>query len=170
MRRSRCDFPHNCLTFIHLRVSRSTIRQIYIFSKSCNFSIQWKNVSFLLYPLEQDSMIYSIHRSALTLDSQECPHTWCTANISLIFKSGDSAVPSNFRPIALISVLGKIFHKILASRLEQYAIDSEVIDPSTQKGFLIGINSINGMVELSMSAILEHARGNGLPGQLLSLL
>ena len=45
---------------------------------------------------------------------------------------------------------------------EQYAIDSEVIDPSTQKGFLIGLY---GMVELSMSAILEHAKGNGLPGQ-----
>ena len=44
--------------------------------------------------------------------------------------------------IALTSVLGKIFHKILASRLEQFAIDNEVIDPSTQKGFLKGINGV----------------------------
>ena len=58
--------------------------------------------------------------------------------------------------------MGKIFHKILASRLEQFAIDNEVIDPSTQKGFFKGIN---GVIEhtFSMSAILEHARSNGLP-------
>ena len=83
-------------------------------------------------------------------------------NLSLIYKSGDPAIPANFRPIALTSVLWKIFHKILASRLEQYAIDSRVIDPSTQKGFLKGIN---GVIEhtFSMSAILERARSKGLP-------
>ena len=100
--------------------------------------------------------------SKILLQTQECPHTWCTANLSLMYKSGDPTVPANFRPIALTSVLGKIFHKIIASRLEQYAIDNEVIDPSTQKGFLKGIN---GVIEhtFSMSAILEHARSNGLP-------
>ena len=80
--------------------------------------------------------------SKILLKTQECPHTWCTANLSLIYKSGDPAVPANFRPIALTSVLGKIFHNIIASRLEQYAIDNEVIDPSTQKGFLKGINGV----------------------------
>ena len=100
--------------------------------------------------------------SKILLRTQECPHTWCTANLSLIHKSGDPADPANFRPIALTSVLGKIFHKILASRLEQFAIDNEVIDPSTQKGFLKGINGVNEHT-FSMSAILEHARSNGLP-------
>lgn len=90
---------------------------------------------------------------------QECPHTWCTATFSLIYKSGDPDAPANFQQIALTSVLGKIFHKTLVSRLEQYAIDKEVIDPSTQKGF------INGVIEhtFSMSAILEHARSPDLP-------
>ena len=46
--------------------------------------------------------------------------------------------------------------------MKQFAIDNEVIDPSIQKGFLKGIN---GVIEhtFSMSAILEHARSNGLP-------
>lgn len=110
----------------------------------------------------------SVHRFLATLYnkilfiSQASPPSWCTAHISLIHKSGDSSNPANFRPIALTSVLGKIFHKILASRLEQYAIDSEIIDQDIQKGFLKGIN---GVIEhtFSMSAILEHARSNGLP-------
>ena len=101
--------------------------------------------------------------SKILLKTQECPHIWCTANLSLIYKSGEPTAPANFRPIALTSVLGEIFHKILTYRLEQYAIDNGVIDSSTQKkGFLKGIN---GVIEhtFSMSGNLEHARSNGLP-------
>ena len=46
----------------------------------------------------------------------------------------------NFRLIALTSVIEKLFHKILAIRLEEYTLSNSIIDTSLQNGFLRGIN------------------------------
>ncbi len=40
------------------------------------------------------------------------------------------------------SVIPKLFHKILAKRLESYLLDNDIINPSVQKGFLTGINGV----------------------------
>ena len=49
-------------------------------------------------------------------------------------------LPANFRPIALTSVVGKLYHKIIALHLEWFILDNNVIDANLQKGFLTGIN------------------------------
>ena len=100
--------------------------------------------------------------SKVLLENQEAPHPWSGARIKLIHKGGDTNIPSNFRPIALSSVVGKIFHKILATRLENFAIDNNIIDTSAQKGFL---TNINGTMEhiFAISAIVQNAMENGLP-------
>ena len=68
----------------------------------------------------------------------------------------------NFRPIALTSVFPKLFHKILAKRLERFLLDNDIVDPSLQEGFLSGIN---GTVEhiFSICSILDNAIQHGLP-------
>ena len=42
--------------------------------------------------------------------------------------------------IALTSCVGKIFHQIVADRIEKFAISNNLIDPAMQKAFLKGIN------------------------------
>jgi len=98
--------------------------------------------------------------SKVLLENQEAPHPWSGATIKLIHKSGDTNIPSNFRPITL-SVVGKLFHNILATRLENFAIDN-IVDNSAQKGFL---TNINGTMEhiFAISAIVQNAMENGLP-------
>ena len=76
---------------------------------------------------------------------------------SLVPKNGDPSIPTNFRPIAMSSVFGKLFHKILARRIESFSLANKIIDASIQKGFLRGINGVMEHI-LTVNAILENAK------------
>ena len=87
---------------------------------------------------------------------------WGLAHVKLIYKAGDASDPANFRPIALTSVVGKVFHKIISSRLEKYLRENNVINTSIQKDF---ITSLPGVYEhiYSLSAILQDATSTKKP-------
>ena len=55
-----------------------------------------------------------------------------TTTISVIFKSGDSQLPSNYRPIAIIPLLYKLFARLLYNRLEPLLDNHQTPD---QAGF-----------------------------------
>jgi hypothetical protein len=74
------------------------------------------------------------------LISGDPPEDWSKSTVSLIFKSGDMDNPANFRMISLTSCVGKLFHQIVADRIEKYMISNNLLDPQTQKAFLKGIN------------------------------
>ena len=46
---------------------------------------------------------------------QQCkyPSSWKIANVMAIFKKGDTSQPSNYRPISLISCLGKVMERVV---------------------------------------------------------
>jgi len=90
------------------------------------------------------------------------PLLWGSARIKLIHKAGNTDDPSNFRPIALTSVVGKLFHKILSHQLEMYLKANNVIDTSVQKGFLTGLPGVFEHV-YSLSAILQDCLANKKP-------
>ena len=88
-------------------------------------------------------MLPSTHHFLATLfskllHSQLPPASWCHAKILTAHKKGYTKDPLNFRPIALTSVVAKLFHKILAMRLEEYFIQNSIIDKSLQNDFLRG--------------------------------
>ena len=72
------------------------------------------------------------------------PSTWACCNMTLCLKAGSPKDPANFRPIALSSNLGKVFHQIKADHLTEYMLENKYIDPAVQKAFL---RKINGCVE-----------------------
>ena len=98
----------------------------------------------------------------ILLGSQKCPPAWVSGKITLLHKGGDTSSLSNYRPIMLSSVIGKLFHKIVAARMEKFCLSNNIIDSLSHKGFLCGIN---GTVEhiFTITAMIEHARSNGLP-------
>ena len=100
--------------------------------------------------------------SKILLQSQSPPSSWCHAKVITIHKKGDPQDPANFRPIALTSVIGKLYHKILAIRLEDYLIQNSIIDKSLQKGFLRGVN---GCIEhvYAVQSMLVNAQEHSLP-------
>ena len=56
------------------------------------------------------------------------------AHISAIFKSGDSSLPVNYRPIALTDHLMKIFERIIKKAIMKHLTDNNLFN-DTQHGF-----------------------------------
>jgi hypothetical protein len=98
----------------------------------------------------------------ILLKDQTAPKEWCTAKLILIHKTGDESLPENFKPIALTSVVGKLFNKILAIRLEDFLQQNGLLNTSLQKVFL---TDTNGTMEhiFAMSAIIQNAYAHGSP-------
>jgi hypothetical protein len=90
------------------------------------------------------------------------PRSWYSGKITLIHKAGNPSLPANFRPIALTSCIGKIFHKIIAKHLERYIVSNKIVDVSTQKGFISGINGTMEHI-FALNSLLENAKANSLP-------
>ncbi|UYV63334.1 hypothetical protein LAZ67_2003768 [Cordylochernes scorpioides] len=68
------------------------------------------------------------------LRTSEFPTTWLKSVIQPIFKNGDPDDPSNYRGIALLSNIAKLFTSILKSRLGSW-IERRNIVPENQAGF-----------------------------------
>ena len=74
--------------------------------------------------------------AVLTLIYNRCllanriPHHWKDATTILIHKKGPSDDPANFRPIALMSCLYKLFTSLLSSRMTDFAISHELLSPN----------------------------------------
>jgi hypothetical protein len=73
----------------------------------------------------------------LCLSTQTFPSCWKYALIQPVPKKGDRAQPSNYRPIALVSCLSKVFESILNSKILKY-LNSHNLLSDRQYGFRQG--------------------------------
>ena len=81
----------------------------------------------------------------LCWESQTVPHAWKQGVIRLIPKAsakGNPREPSNFRPIALTSCVGKVFTTILKNRWLRFMTSNGYLDTTVQKAFLPGIPAV----------------------------
>ena len=87
----------------------------------------------------------------MILDSGCFPEQWSTSMISPIYKSkGDRSNPQNYRPITILSCLGKLFTSILNGRLNDYLEDSIL---ENQAGFRKNYSTLDHI--FSMHAFIE---------------
>lgn len=103
------------------------------------------------------SMLKNLHPTALSyllslfnsiFLSNNYPLPWKTVIILPILKpSSDPHLPGSYRPIALSSVLGKLFQKILNKRLLWYLESNNLLSPF-QYGFRKGRNSSQALIDL----------------------
>ncbi|UYV65012.1 hypothetical protein LAZ67_3002816 [Cordylochernes scorpioides] len=68
------------------------------------------------------------------LKTGQFPTTWCKTIIHPIFKNGDADNPHNYRGIALLSNLAKLFSSIMKIRLSKWT-ENRAIIPENQAGF-----------------------------------
>ena len=82
---------------------------------------------------------------------------WAKCVFRLIYKKGEANIPSNFRMIAISSVVGKLFHGVLANRFLKFLTKNEYLDQKVQKSFL---PEVSGCVEhcWSLLDLMNHAK------------
>ena len=79
--------------------------------------------------------LQEIYRTSL--DQGSVPPQWKEANIVPIHKGGSKAVMGNFRPVALTSVICKVFERILCSAVMSFLMTNRLITDQ-QHGFVRG--------------------------------
>ena len=72
-----------------------------------------------------------------SLEKYYFPVTWKDANVSPNYKKDDKSLPSNYRPIFLLSSIGKAMERCVHKHLCNYVIDNDLITP-LQSGFKHG--------------------------------
>ena len=77
----------------------------------------------------------------IIFDTGFVPESWLLGNILPIYKNkGDIQNPENYRPITLLSCLGKLFTAIINNRLNDFATERNLISDS-QTGFRKGFST-----------------------------
>ena len=76
------------------------------------------------------------------------PRQWREGFIVNIFKKGDREDPANYRGVTLLSVVGKVFCKILNNRLVQ-CLDKEGVLHEGQAGFRINRSCMDNVYTLN---------------------
>ena len=96
---------------------------------------------------------------------QQCkyPTNWKLAHVIQVFKKGDSSLPSNYRPISLISCVGKIMERIIYKHVYNY-LHQNILIYEYQSGFLPRHSTIHQLLEMYNSILnsLENKEANCL--------
>ena len=93
----------------------------------------------------------------ICLKHQRILHQWKESHTVLIHKKGDTTEAGNFRPIALLPTIYKIFSGIIAARLMDWARLNNVLSPE-QKGFIPNTEGCMEQTFLLETAISEGRR------------
>ena len=48
-----------------------------------------------------------------SMSKRVCPNIWKEANVSPLYKKDDPSIVSNYRPVSLLSTIGKVMEKII---------------------------------------------------------
>ena len=95
----------------------------------------------------------------LILNTSIIPESWTIGIINPIYKNkGTESDAANYRPITLLSCLGKFFTAIINSRLQKYTESHSIIN-DYQTGFRSGFSTVDNMFILhSLIQILQKKK------------
>ena len=113
----------------------------------------WKNLPQLAknYLLQLFNKVF--------LEESRTPKSWSKVLLKMLHKKGDSNSPENYRPIALINTIAKVFTSILNYRLKKFVKFRNVL-PEAQSGFREGRSCLDNIFILSSLIQLKLRQKN----------
>ena len=61
------------------------------------------------------------------------PSEWRSTRLIVIFKKGDPKLPSNYRPIAILPILYKLFSRMLCNRIQLGLVQKQSVDQAAYR-------------------------------------
>ena len=58
------------------------------------------------------------------------PLDWHKANVVPIFKKGTKSLPSNYRPVSLTSIAGKVLERLIKDHIDEFLLEKNYIKDS----------------------------------------
>lgn len=152
--------PSPSVEFEQMPIQDSEIRAVIRKAKANSSPSPFDRVSYAIFKHCPSLLVALADLYNTCWSSSSVPRAWKTAAIKLIAKSSakdDPSQPSNFRPIALTSCVGKIFTSILRTRWLDFMVSNGYLDSSLQKGFM---PTTPGCIEhhCKLARILHEAR------------
>ena len=77
-----------------------------------------------------------------SLSHGKVPSIWKEANVTAIHKKNDPSDAANYRPISLLSTVGKVLEKLVHKNIFNFLRDHDVIT-SLLSGFIPGDSTVN---------------------------
>ena len=84
----------------------------------------------------------------ISISSGIYPDLLKTARVTPIYKNGEKSDPSNYRPISVLSLMNKVFEKILHKRLYKYLTKFKILY-EYQFGFREGHSTTQALIEIT---------------------
>ena len=82
-----------------------------------------------------------------SLSNRQFPSAWKRANVSPLYKKGPENSCNNYRPVSLLSCVGKVLEKIVFKHVFNFFRDNIVIS-AHQSGFIPGDSTVNQLLLL----------------------
>ena len=86
------------------------------------------------------------------------PSTWKIAHVNPIHKKGPTENCANYRPISLLSCVGKVLERCIHSHVFNYLQNNHILTPS-QSGFISGDSAVNQLLAIYNDTCLAYDRG-----------
>ena len=80
--------------------------------------------------------------------TESFPKEWKEANIIPVHKKGDKQLITNYRPVSLLPICGKVFEKIIFNSLFVYLNNNNLLN-SNQSGFRPGDSCVNQLISIT---------------------
>ena len=82
-----------------------------------------------------------------SLTCGKAPLIWKETNVTPIFKKDDPSVVSNYRPLSLLSTVGKVLEKIVHKKLYNFIRGNNILT-TLQSGFVQDDSTVNQLVDI----------------------
>ena len=77
-----------------------------------------------------------------SLQQSKYPSNWKIAHVIAIFKKDDTSLPTNYRPISLISCVGKLMEIVVYKHVYNHLVKNNLLY-KYQSGFLPKLSTLN---------------------------